>query len=30
MLRVLDKMGFSYCGNITYPQGSRMAYEKLL
>lgn len=30
MLRVLDKMGFSYCGNITYLQGSRMAYEKLL
>lgn len=30
MLHVLDKMGFSHCGNIFYPQGSRIAFEKLL
>lgn len=30
MLRLLDKAGFTFCGNITYEKGSRMAYEKLL
>lgn len=30
MLRLLTKMGFTYCGTIHYQQGSRMAYEKLL
>lgn len=30
MLRLLEKTGFTFCGYITYPQGSRMAYEKLL
>lgn len=30
MLRVLDKLGFTHCGYISYPQGDRMAYEKLL
>ncbi len=30
MLRLLDKTGFTYCGQIFYPQGARMAYEKLL
>ena len=30
MLRLLTKMGFTYCGTIHYQQCSRMAYEKLL
>lgn len=30
MLRLLEKTGFTFCGDITYPQGSRRAYEKLL
>ncbi len=30
MLRLLDKTGFTFCGQIFYPQGARMAYEKLL
>lgn len=30
MLRVLDKLGFTLCGNIFYKQGSRMAFEKLI
>lgn len=30
MLRLLEKTGFNFCGNITYQQGSRMAFEKLL
>ena len=30
MLKLLAKTGFTFCGNITYPQGERMAYEKLL
>ena len=30
MQRLFEKMGFTYCGKISYPQGQRMAYEKLL
>lgn len=30
MLRTLEKYGFEYCGEISYPQGSRRAYEKLI
>ncbi len=30
MQKLLTKLGFAYCGEITYPQGTRMAYEKLL
>ena len=30
MLHMFDKMGFTYCGKISYPQGERMAFEKLL
>lgn len=30
MLRLLDKEGFTFCGNVYYRQGERMAYEKLL
>ena len=30
MQRTLKRLGFTYCGEIRYPQGVRMAYEKLL
>ncbi len=30
MLHILEKIGFTYCGEIIYPQGSRLAFEKLL
>lgn len=30
MHKMLEKLGFSYCGEISYQRGSRMAYEKLL
>lgn len=30
MQRVLRKLGFTYCGVISYPKGERMAYEKPL
>ncbi len=30
MLHILEKGGFTYCGEIVYPQGSRLAFEKLL
>lgn len=30
MQKILKKLGFSYCGEIIYGRGSRMAYEKLL
>lgn len=30
MRRVLEKGGFIYCGEVFYPRGSRMAYEKRL
>ncbi len=30
MLRLLDKAAFTYCGNIIYQQGSRMAFEKMI
>lgn len=30
MHRILEKLGFAYCGEITYQQGARMAYEKIL
>ncbi|MGM9803308.1 MAG: GNAT family N-acetyltransferase [Muribaculaceae bacterium] len=30
MQRLLRSQGFMYCGDVHYPQGDRMAYEKLL
>ncbi len=30
MMAVLDKLGFSYCGEISYDKGKRRAYEKIL
>ncbi len=30
MLHILRKNGFTFCGEITYPQGSRLAFEKLI
>lgn len=30
MQKVLEKCGFTYCGEIIFQGGSRMAYEKLL
>lgn len=30
MQRMLANLGFDYCGKVYYPQGERMAYEKLL
>lgn len=30
MKRVLDKLGFIYCGKIHYQKGERLAYEKIL
>lgn len=30
MQRVLEKCGFTHCGEIYYEKGSRLAYEKLL
>ncbi|WP_455586854.1 N-acetyltransferase family protein [Bacteroides sp.] len=30
MHKMLERLGFSYCGEITYKRGSRMAYEKVL
>lgn len=30
MLHLLDKCGFTYCGEIRYSGGARRAYEKLL
>ncbi len=30
MLHILEKSGFTYCGEIVYPQGCRLAFEKLL
>ena len=30
MRRLLGKLGFTYCGDISYEHGDRMAYEKLL
>lgn len=30
MLGVLEKMGFSYCGEIHYGRGTRRAYEKVV
>lgn len=30
MLGLLDKLGFSYCGEVTYESGSRKAFEKIL
>lgn len=31
MLHILDKQGFAYCGNVSYPPDKvRMAFEKLL
>ena len=30
MLRLLDRLGFEYCGKINYESGERMAFEKRL
>lgn len=30
MLRLMKKLGFTQCGEISYPQGTRLAFEKLL
>lgn len=30
MLSLFEKLGFSYCGKISYQQGERLAYEKIL
>lgn len=30
MLKLLDRLGFTYCGEIEYEQGSRKAFEKLI
>lgn len=30
MLRLLEKEGFEYCGDIRYDRGSRRAFEKLI
>ncbi len=30
MLHLLENYNFSYCGEIEYPQGKRMAFEKLI
>ncbi len=30
MMNLLKKEGFAYCGEIHYPHGERIAYEKLL
>ncbi len=30
MLHILEKSGFTFCGEIIYPQGSRLAFEKTL
>ncbi len=30
MLRMLDRLGFVYCGKVRYPSGERLAFEKML
>ncbi len=30
MLHIMDKCGFTCCGEIIYPQGSRLAFEKII
>ncbi len=30
MLRLLEKCGFTYCGEVFYPRGQRKAFEKLI
>lgn len=30
MLRLMDRLGFVYCGDVLYESGSRRAYEKIL
>lgn len=30
MLHLLEKNGYTYCGKVTYPQGDRIAFEKLI
>ena len=30
MQKILQKLGFTFCGEIDYQQGSRLAYEKLI
>lgn len=30
MLHLLEKLGFAECGIIHYPQGERIAFEKLI
>lgn len=29
MLRIFEKLGYSYCGEVTFRGGTRMAFEKL-
>lgn len=29
MLHLLEKSGFTFCGKVNYPKGSRLAFEKL-
>ena len=29
MQHLLRSLGFTYCGDVIYPQGSRLAYEKV-
>ena len=30
MRHLLEKNGYTYCGKVTYPQGDRIAFQKLL
>ena len=30
MRHLLEKNGYTYCGKVTYPQGDRIAFEKLI
>lgn len=30
MLALVEKLGFTYCGDVTYESGSRRAFEKLI
>ena len=30
MLKIMNNLGFTYCGEVFYESGARMAYEKLL
>ena len=30
MLRLLERMGFTFCGKVVYRSGERLAFEKRL